>query len=281
MVVSACSRSSSPRIGLVLSGGGLRGAAHVGVLQQLVAHDIPIDVIVGASAGAVIAAYYAAVGLSLEELEADARSFRGRHILAHSVSVRLHGRFDRVLAPLSGVIPTRLDQLETASFSRLHHGICGLGIVCHDSLTRRPCYFSSADDRGVRLSDVVRASASIPGLFPGIRVICHNKPLYLTDGGLSDCLPVAFAQHPPLSATHVVVSDCRWLRRRPPQGGDNIVFVRPPLMATGTLWTPSATLLAAVQDGKAAVTQQVLNRIHGWCNGLGEGRADVASHTSR
>jgi len=56
MVVSACSGSCSPRIGLVLSGGGLRGAAHVGVLQQLVAHAIPIDVIVGASAGAVIAA---------------------------------------------------------------------------------------------------------------------------------------------------------------------------------------------------------------------------------
>jgi NTE family protein len=273
--------SSSPRIGLVLSGGGLRGAAHVGVLQQLVAHDVPIAVIVGASAGAVIAAYYAAVGLSLEELEADARVFRGRHILAHSLRVRLHGRFERALAPLSGVIPERLEQLEAASFSHLHHGIGELGIVCHDLLTHRPCYFSSADDGGVRLGDAVRASASIPGLFPGIRVICRNTPLYLTDGGLSDCLPVAFAQQPPLSATHVVVSDCRWRSRRPQENGDNIVFVRPPLMGTGTLWTPSATLLAAVKDGAAAVTQQVLNRIRGWGHGPGEGRVDVATHTSR
>ena len=62
------------RIGLVLSGGGLRGAGHVGVLQQLVAHGIPIDVIVGSSAGAIGAAYYAAVGLTLEELIAALKS---------------------------------------------------------------------------------------------------------------------------------------------------------------------------------------------------------------
>jgi predicted acylesterase/phospholipase RssA len=64
--------ASPVRIGLVLSGGGLRGASHVGVLQQLVEHDIPIDVIVGSSAGAVSAAYYAAVGLTLDDLIQDA-----------------------------------------------------------------------------------------------------------------------------------------------------------------------------------------------------------------
>ena len=64
------------RLGVVLSAGGLRGAAHVGVLRQLIRHGIPIDVIVGVSAGAVIAAYYAAVGLDLDELVADAERFR-------------------------------------------------------------------------------------------------------------------------------------------------------------------------------------------------------------
>ena len=73
-------KSQSPvRIGLVLSGGGLRGASHVGVLQQLVEHDIPIDVIVGSSAGAISAAYYAAVGLTLSELVRDGEHFQGRH----------------------------------------------------------------------------------------------------------------------------------------------------------------------------------------------------------
>jgi predicted acylesterase/phospholipase RssA len=156
MAVSPCGGTSARRIGLVLSGGGLRGAAHVGVLQQLVRHNIPIDVIVGASAGAVIAAYYAAVGLSIEELAADARMFRGRHLVGHSINVRLAGRFERILAPHCGVIPKRLEQLEAASFDHLHHGVRELGVVCHDVVTRRPCYFSRATDRGVRLSDVVR-----------------------------------------------------------------------------------------------------------------------------
>lgn len=69
MAVSASGRWSPARIGVVLSGGGLRGAGHIGVLQQLVAHKIPIEVIVGSIAGAIVAAYYAAVGLSLQELE--------------------------------------------------------------------------------------------------------------------------------------------------------------------------------------------------------------------
>jgi Patatin-like phospholipase len=48
------------RIGVVLSAGGLRGAAHAGVLRQLVRHGVPLHAIVGVSAGAIVAAYYAA-----------------------------------------------------------------------------------------------------------------------------------------------------------------------------------------------------------------------------
>jgi predicted acylesterase/phospholipase RssA len=102
-------------IGLVLSGGGLRGAGHIGVLQQLITHNIPIDVIVGSSAGAIVGAYYAAVGLTLDELVRDARHFRGRHLIAHSLNVRLDYRLDRVLGMLSGLIPTCLRQLERAT----------------------------------------------------------------------------------------------------------------------------------------------------------------------
>src|SRR5215510_9963408 len=155
--------ASGVQIGLVLSGGGLRGASHLGVLQELTAQQIPIDVIVGSSAGAIVAAYYAAVGLTLDELIADAEQFRGRHLLAHSLNVRLHGRRSpRGLTKRSGVIPERLAQLERATFDRLHHGVRAVGVVCHDLNSGRPCYFATGDDRGVRLSDVVRASASIP-----------------------------------------------------------------------------------------------------------------------
>ena len=48
-----------PRIGLVLSGGGARGAAHVGVLKFLEAERIPIDAIAGTSMGAVVGGLYA------------------------------------------------------------------------------------------------------------------------------------------------------------------------------------------------------------------------------
>src|ERR671922_1186663 len=117
------------RVGVVLSAGGLRGAAHVGVLRQLVLNRIPIDAIVGVSAGAVVAAYYAAVGLDLDELIADAEAFRGRHLLMYSLNVRLGYRFEGRLALRCGVIPTRLRQLETAALGRRHPGVRGLGIV--------------------------------------------------------------------------------------------------------------------------------------------------------
>jgi predicted acylesterase/phospholipase RssA len=242
-----------------------------------VAQNVPIEVIVGSSAGAIVAAYYAAVGLSLEELEADARVFRGRHLLAHSLNVRLHGRFDRILRSHSGVIPRRLEQLDDTSFERLHHGIRALGIVCHDAVAHCPCYFSSSDHRGVRLSDVVRASASMPGLFPPVPVSDGSEILQLTDGGISDCLPIGFARRPPLSATHVIVSDCRWFADRRVDCTENVVFIRPPLVTTGTLWAPSSTLLDAVRQGAAAVTQQIVDRIHGWRSGPRDDRSWLAT----
>lgn len=272
-------REGSVRVGLVLSGGGLRGASHVGVLRQLVAHDIPIDVIVGSSAGAVIAAYYAAVGLTLDELIADARRFRGRHLLAHSLNVRLCQRLDRLLGPASGIIPERLEQLEGASFDRLYHGVRAIGIVCHNVRSGEPCYFATGRDRRARVSDVVRASASIPGPFPWARVSCDDGDLRLSDGGVSDCLPIAFARRPPLAATHVIVSDCRWLQRDIPASSDRLVYLRPRLSTTGTLWAPSSTLLAAVRQGTAAVTDEMLDRVRRWRGMLGP--SDIATQPAR
>src|SRR5207249_936883 len=158
------------RIALVLSAGGLRGAAHVGVLRGLVAAGIPIRVLVGVSAGAVIAAYYGAVGLSLDDLVADAQGFRGRHLLLHSVNVRLGRRYAHRLEMRCGVIPNRLHQLEAATFDALHHGIEGIGIGCHDVTTRGPRYFCTDKDHGAALHEAVKASASIPFLFPAVPV---------------------------------------------------------------------------------------------------------------
>src|SRR5580765_7324116 len=57
-----------PKVCLVLSGGGARGAAHVGVIEALEKLHIPIDCIVGTSMGAIVGGLYAA-GMSAQELE--------------------------------------------------------------------------------------------------------------------------------------------------------------------------------------------------------------------
>jgi len=61
--------SARPVIGLVLSGGGARGGAHLGVLKALEELRVPVDVIAGTSIGAAIGGLYAS-GMSIEELEA-------------------------------------------------------------------------------------------------------------------------------------------------------------------------------------------------------------------
>ena len=256
-------RPEDVRVGLVLSGGGLRGAAHVGVLRQLVRHGIPLHAIVGVSAGAVIGAYYAAVGLTLDELIADAESFRGRHLLAYSVNIQSGYRIERRFETWCGVIPARLRQLELATFDRLHHGVQRLGVVCHDVTSKRPRYFATGADHGLRLHEAVRASASIPRLFPAISVRCDGQELRLTDGGVSDAVPVAFARGPIIGATHVIVSDARWLGRVP-EADDSTVWIRARSPATGTIWSPHRGLLATVRSGEAAVTDDVLTQIRRW-----------------
>ena len=168
-----------------------------------------------------------------------------------------------------------LEQLEGATFDRLHHGVGGIGVVCHDLKSRRPCYFSTGRDRGVCVSDVVRASASIPYLFPAVRVQCDAKCLLLTDGGISDCLPIAFARRPPLSATHLIVSDCRSLATAAPENSEHLTYVRPRLFTTGTLWAPSSTLLAAVRSGSAAVTDEILDRVRTWRSAVPAGHPNI------
>ena len=60
--------AARPRVGLVLSGGGARGAAHIGVLKMLDRLHVPVDVIAGTSMGAVVGGLYAS-GMSGEQIE--------------------------------------------------------------------------------------------------------------------------------------------------------------------------------------------------------------------
>src|SRR5579862_1023997 len=64
----AADTTHRPRVGLVLSGGGARGAAHIGVLKVLDELRVPIDAIAGTSMGAVVGGLYAS-GLSARDIE--------------------------------------------------------------------------------------------------------------------------------------------------------------------------------------------------------------------
>jgi len=65
---SDAGNDARPRIGLVLGGGGARGAAHIGVLRELERLRVPVDAIAGTSMGAIIGGLYAA-GMTPQELE--------------------------------------------------------------------------------------------------------------------------------------------------------------------------------------------------------------------
>ncbi len=69
-VAQGTSASERPRVALVLSGGGARGFAHVGVLKALQAAQVPVDMIVGTSMGAIIGGLYAS-GMKADDLERE------------------------------------------------------------------------------------------------------------------------------------------------------------------------------------------------------------------
>ena len=71
-LIAAETQKERPKIGLALSGGGARGAAHVGVIKVLEELRIPIDYIAGTSMGAVVGGLYAS-GMSSDEVAEQLR----------------------------------------------------------------------------------------------------------------------------------------------------------------------------------------------------------------
>ncbi len=250
------------RTAVVLSAGGLRGAAHLGVLRQLLRHNVPIDLMVGVSAGAIIAGFYAGVGLSIEDMVEDARTFRGRHIVLHGLTLRAPQRLQPLVRRFCGVVPERLRQLDRAEFDNLHFGVRGLGIVCHDLITNRPMYFASGGKHNAMLPEVIKASATIPGIIPSRVVQRAGRRVHLVDGGLSDPMPIAFARSRALQATHLIVCDCRTVWEEI-EDSENLVYIRPRINGITALRS-RASLLHAVELGEAAVTDEILRKIKAW-----------------
>ena len=198
-----------PRIGLVLSGGGARGAAHVGVIRVLEELRVPIDAVAGTSMGAVVGGLYAA-GLSASEIEALFRKLDWKDLLTDRAprrdlvyrrkqddrSILAKGSLglrpgEGVELPLGLVQGQKITQLlraatlpvaEVQDFDRLPIPFRALAT---DLETGEPVVLRSGD-----LATVLRASMSAPGVLAPVEVGSRM----LVDGGLVDNLPVDLAR---------------------------------------------------------------------------------------
>jgi NTE family protein len=173
------------RIGLALSGGAVRGLAHVGVLQALIAADVPIDCIAGCSAGSVLGAMYCA-GMSLDQIQSYLPQITWRRIasLARSGDGLLSfEKLERLMIMLLGDIEFRDLKIP-------------LAVAAMDAVTGERLII-----REGRLAPAVRASCSIPGFVTPAEV----DGRLLADGGVVDNLPVDGAQA--LGADYVIGVD--------------------------------------------------------------------------
>ena len=165
-----------PTIGLALGGGAARGFAHIGVIQTLAKHGIVPDVIVGTSIGAVVGGCYAAG--QLDNLEAWARSLTVRSIMSY-LDISLSG---------SGLINgTRLSAklMEQLQDTRIENLSTRFAAIATEFSTGHEIWLT----RG-RLSDALRASYALPGIFPPVKI----GGRWLVDGALVNPVPVSAAR---------------------------------------------------------------------------------------
>jgi len=158
------------KIGLVLSGGGARGFAHLGLIQALNEAGIYPDVISGTSAGALIGVLYAD-GHTPKEILKLMNS--GSRLDFMRPALPREG-----LLQIGGIVKILKTSLRAKTFEELK---IPLYVSATDLNNGKAVYFSEGD-----LFDPVIASASIPVLFQP--VIINN--IYYVDGGVLDNLPV-------------------------------------------------------------------------------------------
>ena len=159
-------------VGLVLSGGGARAFAHIGVLRAIEDAQLPIDFIGGSSMGAIIAACHAS-GWSADTI---IERFRRSDIARNPLS-------DYSL-PLIGLVRgSRVERLLEAAFGDTHIPDLWRPFFCvSTNLTTAKVHVH----RRGKLREALRASVSIPGILPPV----STPDGVLVDGGVMDNLPV-------------------------------------------------------------------------------------------
>ncbi|MEQ9105850.1 MAG: patatin-like phospholipase family protein [Limnobacter sp.] len=168
---------------LVLSGGGVRGFAHIGVLKALEELGLEPRMVIGTSAGAVVAAYWG-LGYTADQMMQRADSLSSRDLF---VPV-LPNLGQPVLKGEAGVFSGQFLERQLRrdfgiqTFKDLPKPIA---IVATDLQTGRPVVFNAGD-----VAQAVRASSTIPGIFTPPSI---NGRLYI-DGQASSPLPIVPAK---------------------------------------------------------------------------------------
>jgi NTE family protein len=195
--------SDRPRIGLVLSGGGARGAAHVGVIKVLEELQVPIDYIAGTSMGAIVGGLYAS-GMSSAELEttmatldwADAfrdqiereeRSFRRkRDDDLYLVKAQAGFNEGKISLPTGIIAGQKVDlllrslTLQVSDVDDFDDLTFPFRAVAADIVTGHAVVLDSGD-----LAMAMRASMNIPAVF----ALTEIDGRLLVDGGVANNLP--------------------------------------------------------------------------------------------
>jgi len=221
LLLSLTALAQRPKVGVVLCGGGAKGAAHVGVLKVLEENNIPIDFIVGTSMGAIVGGLYA-IGYSADELD-SLIMVQNWNVMMSDRIPRDNRSFDRkqsqnkflLQIPFGAGDYSRLGARaprkpeETTSFlsnipmalvngQNIYNLFTRLSVGYQDSLdfNRMPIPFACvAVDlvkkkevvfRSGHFVDAVRASMAIPAYFTPVRI----GDMVLADGGLLNNYPV-------------------------------------------------------------------------------------------
>ncbi|WP_422393297.1 patatin-like phospholipase family protein [Mycetohabitans rhizoxinica] len=183
------------KIGLALGAGAARGFAHIGVIKALEARGIDADIVVGTSAGSVIAALYASgmTGLQMNKL---ALTMNEAAISDWALPLRSRGFLKGVA--LQNYINTTLNNRPIEKMAR------PLGIVATDLKSGQPILFQRGNT-GI----AVRASCSVPSIFEPVRIGDREY----VDGGLVSPVPAVFARK--MGADFVIAID---ISQRPENG---------------------------------------------------------------
>jgi NTE family protein len=208
LVALPASAAHRPKVCLVLSGGGARGAAHVGVLEILEKLDVPVDCIVGTSFGAIIGGLYAS-GMSPKFLEHVLKNPRVQREMADNrprseLPYRVKQRRARYLVSVefgykNGTFhfPEGLVRGHSARellnsltlWTRPSNDFGKLPIPFRAVATDIETGKAVVLDHG-NLAQVMRASMAVPGFYSPVRLQGH----LLADGGLVRNLPVGVAE---------------------------------------------------------------------------------------